>query len=59
MLKSPKQLSNCLKIALKGAVLIIFHDVFCAVRAYTAAVSYRRSTRIGYQKSHVLVSDQT
>jgi hypothetical protein len=35
MLKSPKQLLNCLKRAEASAVLIVDNDVFYNVHAYT------------------------
>jgi hypothetical protein len=43
---------NYLKRAETRVILIIFN-----VRAYTATVSYRRSTSIRYQKNYSLVND--
>ena len=57
MSKAPKKLSNCLKRAETSVVLIVFDCVLCEICAYklisiiTVTVSYRRSTRIRYQKT--------
>jgi hypothetical protein len=48
---------NYLKRAETRVILIIFNGVLCYVRAYTATVSYRRSTSIRYQKNYSLVND--
>ena len=44
VLKSPKQLPDCLKRAETNVVLIVFDGVHCEVSAYTGTVTYRRST---------------
>jgi len=44
MLKSLKQLPNCLKRAETSIFLIVFDGVLCEVCAYTATVSYSCST---------------
>ena len=44
MSKSPKQLSNCLKIAKTSIVLIVFNSVLCKVCAYTVTFSFSHST---------------
>ena len=58
ILKSPKQLLNCLKIAETSVVLNIFKCVICDVSTYTATVSFYCSTGIRYQKSYILISDR-
>ena len=44
MSKSPKQLPNCMEIAGKSVVVIVFSYVLCDVRGYTVTVFYCRST---------------
>jgi hypothetical protein len=51
--KSPKHLSNCLKIIETSVVLIVFNGVICDVRTYTVTVSFCRSTWIRHQKCFI------
>ena len=44
MLKTPKQLLNCLKRAETNVILIVFDGVLCEVFAYTVTISYHCST---------------
>ena len=37
--ESPNQLSNCVKIAEKRVVLIVFNGVICDVSTYTVIIS--------------------
>ena len=43
MLKSSKQLPDCLKIAETSVVLIVLYGVLCEFRVYTVTVSYNHS----------------
>ena len=36
--KSPKQLTNCLKISETSVILIVFNGVICDVSAYTVTI---------------------
>ena len=51
--KSPKHLSNCLKIIETSVVLIVFNGVICDVRTYTVTVSFCCSTWIRRHKCFI------
>ena len=53
MLKSLKQLLNCLKRAEASAVLIVDNDVFYDVHVYTVTAQDELGTN-----KHILISDQ-
>ena len=42
--KSPKQLTNCLKIAETSVILIVFNGVICDVSTHTVIISFSLST---------------
>jgi hypothetical protein len=48
----------CEGIKRARVVLIVFDDVLYHVRYYTVTISYRRSTRIRYQITYILISDE-
>jgi len=50
ILKRPKQLPNCLKIAETRVALIVFTGVICDISAYTVTVPLCRFTWIRYQE---------
>ena len=53
MLKSLKQLPNCLERAESIVVLIVFNGVLCDISIYTVIVFRCSSTWIKYQKSFI------